>query len=279
MIHLHASRDENKNCSFLFPFSFSSTADLLIIKEKWWWHYYCQHYRRDFVTPPAAVKIDVTEHFGSNVSLVMIPRSWTKPSRRMKNCWGLSCCLSNGLSWLLILGCLNLFLTTKLTGIVTHTTPSHAVTNATKSNAVSSSWPNCKSYITFTFQTTDEKPQKPEKHLFSHVNLAQGHWDQSRNFRIFEHVLTGPDFPALSQLYDVTLVTQSSLDKLHWLSQVGKTWSGPISLALFVPDIEFDFAAKFLHHLINCDDTLRSKLAVHLIYPIGDMQLFLALLI
>ena len=134
--------------------------------------------------------------------------------------------------------------------------------------------------ITFTFQTTEENsknPQKPENHhLFSHVNLAQGHWDQSRNFRIFEHVLTGADFPALSQLYDVTLVTQSSLDKLHWLSQVGKTWSGPISLALFVPDIEFDFAAKFLHHLINCDDTLRSKLAVHLIYPIGDMQLFLA---
>ena len=130
-----------------FPIFFSSsTADLLIIKEKWWWYYYhCQHYRRDFVTPPAAVKIDVTEHFG-NVSLVMIPRSWTKPSRRMKNCWGLSCCLSNGLSWLLILGCLNLFLTTKLTGIVTHTTPSQAVTNATKSNAVSTSWPNCKSY-------------------------------------------------------------------------------------------------------------------------------------
>ena len=104
-------------------------------------------------------------------------------------------------------------------------------------------------------------------HLFSHVNLAKGHWDQSRNFRIFDHVITGPDFPALSQLYDVTLVTQASLDKLHWLSQLGKTWSGPISLALFVPDIEFDFAAKFLHHLINCDENLWSKLAVHLIYP------------
>ena len=186
----------------------------------------------------------------------MIPR---RLPRTMKNCFGLSCCLSNGLSWLLILGCLNLFLTTKLTGIVTQNTSTTitnaAVTNGTKTNV----------------SDIAKKEISEEEHLFSHLNLAQGHWDQSRNFRIFQHVITGRDFSQLSQLYDVTLATQSSLDKLHWLSQVGKTWSGPISLALFVPDIEFDFAAKFLHHLINCDDTLRSKLAVHLIYPIGEL--------
>ena len=172
-----------------------------------------------------------------------------------KNCFGLSCCLSNGLSWLLILGCLNLFLTTKLTGIVTQNTSSTTITNAAVTNGT---------------KNGTKEIAKQEKHLFSHLNLAQGHWDQSRNFRIFQHVITGSDYSQLSQLYDVTLVSQSSLDKLHWLSQVGTTWSGPISLALFVPDIEFDFAAKFLHHLINCDDTLRSKLAVHLIYPIGE---------
>ena len=44
-------------------------------------------------------------------------------------------------------------------------------------------------------------------------------------------------------------------------------WSGPISLSLFVPDVELDFATIFLNHLFICDETMASHLAVHLIFP------------
>ena len=44
-------------------------------------------------------------------------------------------------------------------------------------------------------------------------------------------------------------------------------WSGPISLSLFVPDVELDFATRFLNHFFICDETMASHLAVHLIFP------------
>ena len=64
------------------------------------------------------------------------------------------------------------------------------------------------------------EPVTRHLHLFQHINLTQGRWDQSRKFKIFEHAYTGLDFDKLSQENKVTLVTQSSLHKLHWLSQV-----------------------------------------------------------
>jgi hypothetical protein len=53
-----------------------------------------------------------------------------------------------------------------------------------------------------------------------------------------------------------------------YLSKVAKTWSGPISLTIFVPDIEFDFATKFIQHLIHCDPWIMEKVSLHLIYPV-----------
>ena len=110
------------------------------------------------------------------------------------------------------------------------------------------------------FQSIHQKfVKKQEQPLFQHVNLTKGSLDQSGKFQIFENAYIGEDFQRLSNLYEVTLASQSSLDKLDSLSKVSETWSGPISLALFVPDIEFDFAAKYLHYLINCDTILRQS--------------------
>lgn len=65
-----------------------------------------------------------------------------------------------------------------------------------------------------------EEPLLVGKHIFDRVNLTQGRWDQSRQFKIFDHVYNGEAFEQLSRDYNVTLVTQSSLHKLHWLTQV-----------------------------------------------------------
>ena len=62
--------------------------------------------------------------------------------------------------------------------------------------------------------------QSAQKNVFEGIILTKGHWDQSRNFKIFEHVFTGNQFENLSQEYNVTLVTQSSFDRLYSLTEV-----------------------------------------------------------
>lgn len=69
-------------------------------------------------------------------------------------------------------------------------------------------------------EVSEEEHLSVRKHIFARVNLTQGRWDQSRQFKIFDHVYNGAAFEQLSRDYNVTLVTQSSLHKLHWLTQV-----------------------------------------------------------
>ena len=38
--------------------------------------------------------------------------------------------------------------------------------------------------------------------------------------KIFDHIFTGSNYDKLSREFNVTLATQSSLDKLYWLGQV-----------------------------------------------------------
>ena len=66
-----------------------------------------------------------------------------------------------------------------------------------------------------------EMPKVPRK-VFDGINMTQGRWDQSRNFKIFDHVFTGSNYDKLSREFNVTLATQSSLDKIYWLGQVRK---------------------------------------------------------
>ena len=65
-----------------------------------------------------------------------------------------------------------------------------------------------------------EEPPNIPKNIFDGINMTQGRWDQSRSFKIFDHVYTGSQYEKLSHEFNVTLSTQSSLDKLYWLSQV-----------------------------------------------------------
>ena len=39
------------------------------------------------------------------------------------------------------------------------------------------------------------------------------------------------------------------MDKLHWLVDTVATWHGPVSVAVFVPDKEFDIAQLYISYL------------------------------
>ena len=52
------------------------------------------------------------------------------------------------------------------------------------------------------------------------INVDLGRFDMNRTYKLFDNVLVGDKFIDLSVEYDVTLATQSSLDKIHWISHI-----------------------------------------------------------
>ena len=59
---------------------------------------------------------------------------------------------------------------------------------------------------------------------FDNVDVELGRFDNSRQFKIFENVFVGEKFVELSKDFDITLASQSSFDRLHWLIYVAKFW-------------------------------------------------------
>ena len=61
-----------------------------------------------------------------------------------------------------------------------------------------------------------------EKNIFNSelIDVNLGLFDESRKYKMFDNVIVGDKFVSLSIEYDVTLATQSSLDKLHWINHV-----------------------------------------------------------
>ena len=52
----------------------------------------------------------------------------------------------------------------------------------------------------------------------------------------------GEKYQKLSRDLGVTIATHASVEKLHWIQDTCDTWQGPVSVAVFVPDKEFDIA-------------------------------------
>ena len=68
-----------------------------------------------------------------------------------------------------------------------------------------------------------EKSESKGDH-FDNVDLDLGRFDKSRQFKIFENVFVGEKYVELSKDFDITLASQSSFDRLHWLIYVAKFW-------------------------------------------------------
>ena len=53
------------------------------------------------------------------------------------------------------------------------------------------------------------------------------------------------------------------MDRMHWVVQMANRWTGPISMSLFVPDVEFSIAKYFIEHLRNCYSNVRDRVTFH----------------
>ncbi|KAL7047237.1 hypothetical protein ACKWTF_002836 [Chironomus riparius] len=114
----------------------------------------------------------------------------------------------------------------------------------------------------------DSNGNVSEKAVFSGLDLKLGRWDSRRMFKVFDFVIHGEKFTELSDKLNVTLATQSSIEKIFSLVQVSHHWSGPISIAVYVAgDDELYLLQVYLTFLRYCYVTIRERVAFHLTFP------------
>ncbi|KAL7645136.1 UNVERIFIED_CONTAM: hypothetical protein RMT77_003514 [Armadillidium vulgare] len=101
------------------------------------------------------------------------------------------------------------------------------------------------------------------------IDPRLGRFDNRRMFKTFDNIFVGPDYLNLVEFCPVCLATQSSVDRLFWLTQVAKHWEGaPISIAIFTPDIEYGIARAYLQYLITCFPYFGKKVTIHFTFPV-----------
>ena len=87
----------------------------------------------------------------------------------------------------------------------------------------------------------------------------ESHLDMYKMFKTKMFTVTGTKWADLSQSRQVCLGTQTSIDRLYWLPEMVKTWSGPISLTLFVPSIEYHISKVYLRYIRQCFLTVKEQ--------------------
>ena len=101
------------------------------------------------------------------------------------------------------------------------------------------------------------------------LDLSRGVWDKFRMFRSHMFTVTGDAWTGLSASRLLCLGAQTSVDRLYELTELVTNWSGPMSIAVFVPHIELGISLRYIQYLRGCHPAIRSQVSFHLVYP-GD---------
>ena len=65
----------------------------------------------------------------------------------------------------------------------------------------------------------DASVNATDKAVFSGLDLKLGRWDTRRMYKVFDFAVVGEKFAELSEKFNVTLATQSSIEKIFSLVQ------------------------------------------------------------
>ena len=99
------------------------------------------------------------------------------------------------------------------------------------------------------------------------LKLSEGVFDQFRKFKTHMFSVTGTDWGSLSSSRLLCLGAQTSVDRLYELTELVTNWSGPMSISVFVPDIELGIAVKYIQYLRSCYPAIKRQVSFHLTYP------------
>jgi len=99
------------------------------------------------------------------------------------------------------------------------------------------------------------------------IDLSQGVFDKFRMFRSHMFTVTGDSWTRLSSSRLLCLGAQTSVDRLYELTELVNNWSGPMSIAVFVPHTELGISLRYLQYLRGCHPAIRRQVSFHLVYP------------
>lgn len=111
----------------------------------------------------------------------------------------------------------NVFLTLRLLQVSDcgHSNNDHLATSLVpKSPVVLTPATSCLEYV-----LADSSVNASDKAVFSGLDLKLGRWDTRRMFKVFDFAVVGEKFVELSDKLNVTLATQSSIEKIFSLVQ------------------------------------------------------------
>ncbi|XP_076040898.1 beta-1,4-glucuronyltransferase 1-like [Oratosquilla oratoria] len=91
--------------------------------------------------------------------------------------------------------------------------------------------------------------------------------DKSKSFKTHRHVVTGDLWRKKSHSRKTCLSTQVSADLLFNVARQAETWTGPISVAVFVPAEDYTVAFLMMHYLRTCFPSVRERVTFHMTYP------------
>ncbi|GFR02476.1 beta-1,4-glucuronyltransferase 1 [Trichonephila clavata] len=96
-------------------------------------------------------------------------------------------------------------------------------------------------------------------------NQSSSRTDSKRTYIIHDSVVVGNAYGSYGKAY-VTLATQCSVDKLHMLFELADTWRAPMSVAVFVPGVDFYIAKVYIAYLRLCSQVIRTNVTFHFLY-------------
>ncbi|XP_059097921.1 beta-1,4-glucuronyltransferase 1-like [Tigriopus californicus] len=113
-------------------------------------------------------------------------------------------------------------------------------------------------YALIRLQPEGYKP--PKRSFYIHDVNDGGEFvlhDDNLGIRMF--AIVGSAWQSLSHQSVVTLCTQGNLDYMGNLPYLGSRWKGPMSIAIYVPGIDWDLTRMFVEHLNHCYPEMVSR--------------------
>ncbi|XP_059082616.1 beta-1,4-glucuronyltransferase 1-like [Tigriopus californicus] len=92
--------------------------------------------------------------------------------------------------------------------------------------------------------------------------------DRYRMFKTSLFTVTGTKWNELSRSRKVCLGAQTSIDRASWLIEIVKNWSGPVSIALFTPDVEFHISKIYIKYMQRCFPKIKEQVSFHFLFPV-----------
>ncbi|TRY71868.1 hypothetical protein TCAL_12727 [Tigriopus californicus] len=127
-------------------------------------------------------------------------------------------------------------------------------------------WNQCPELRAATTQSDYDKFEDDENAIASRKPLKD--LNQIGYIKYLQNLVVGSEWLELSSQSKVTLFSQSSLDHLSSLVKVGEQWKGPISVAIYVPGVDFHLTKLYINYLQNCHPQLMSRMTVHFGVPL-----------